>query len=57
MKMIATARLSGPFGAKEPGEEFTVDAKAGAELIERRIAEEITAAPATKAKKSADEKA
>jgi len=57
MKMVATARLSGPFGVKEPGEEFTVDAKAGAELIERRVAEEMTAAPAAKAKQSLDEKA
>ncbi|MBA1200455.1 hypothetical protein G7009_01385 [Pseudomonas capeferrum] len=57
MKMIAKARLSGPFGVKERGEEFTVDAKTGAELIDRRVAEEATATQPTKASKSTDEKA
>lgn len=56
MKMIAKARLSGPFGVKERGEEFTVDAKTGAELIDRRVAEEATAAQPAKASKSTDEK-
>lgn len=57
MKLIAKARLSGPFGVKERGEEFTVDAKSGAELIDRRVAEEAPAAPVTKAAKVTTEKA
>lgn len=54
MKMIAKASLSGPFGNVEPGAEFTVNAAAGAELIERGIAEE---APVTTGKAKDLEKA
>lgn len=56
MKLIAKARLSGAFGVRERGEEFTVDAKSGAELIERGVAHEAPAAPVAKPAKAAAEK-
>lgn len=41
MKLIAKANLSGPFGNVEAGGEFVVNAAAGAELVQRGIAEEV----------------
>lgn len=43
MKLIAKASISGPFGRREAGQELVVDADAGAELIERGLAEEAPA--------------
>lgn len=37
MKVIALGNLSGPFGEKSKGEDFTVDAKIGADLISRGL--------------------
>jgi len=45
MKVIALGSLSGAVGGREKGEEFVVDAKAGASLVARGLVEEV-AAPA-----------
>jgi len=57
MKLIAKARISGPFGVRDAGEELTTDAKTGADLVERRIAEEVPAASTAKTEKASTEKA
>ncbi len=53
MKVIALGSLSGAVGDREKGEEFVVDAKAGAALVARGLAEEVaaTAPPLGKAAK------
>lgn len=46
MKVIALGSLSGAVGDREKGDEFVVDAKAGAALVARGLVEEVaTAAP------------
>lgn len=45
MKVRALASLSGPMGRRIAGDEFVVDATLGDELIARRLAEAVTAAP------------
>lgn len=55
MKVIALGTLSGATGDREKGEEFTVDAKLGADLLARDMVEEVpepapVAEKATKAK-------
>jgi len=54
MKVIALGALSGATGDREKGEEFTVDAKLGADLIARGLVEPVTesAPPAEKAPKA-----
>ncbi|MBJ2259108.1 hypothetical protein [Pseudomonas psychrophila] len=42
MKVIALGSLSGAVGNREKGDEFVVDAKAGAALVARGLVEEIT---------------
>jgi hypothetical protein len=39
MKVVALGTLSGATGDREKGEEFTVDAKLGAELVGRGLVE------------------
>lgn len=39
MKVIALGTLSGATGDREKGEEFTVDAKLGADLVARGLVE------------------
>lgn len=39
MKVIALGTLSGATGDREKGEEFTVDAKLGADLVGRGLVE------------------
>ena len=53
MKVIALGSLSGAVGDREKGEEFVVDAKAGAALVVRGLVEEVaaTAPPLEKATK------
>ena len=46
MKVIALGSLSGAVGGREKGDEFVVDAKAGAALVDRGLVEEVvTPAP------------
>ncbi|MBK3432474.1 hypothetical protein JJD73_00730 [Pseudomonas fluorescens] len=54
MRVIAQATLSGATGDREKGEEFTVDAKLGADLVARRLVEPVveTAPAAEKAAKA-----
>lgn len=48
MKVIALGSLSGATGDREKGEDFTVDAKLGADLVARGLVEEVLEpAPAT----------
>ena len=48
MKVIALGTLSGATGDREKGEDFTVDAKLGADLVARGLVEPVPeAAPAT----------
>lgn len=48
MKVIALGTLSGATGDREKGEDFTVDAKLGADLVARGLVELAPeAAPAT----------
>ena len=48
MKVIALGPLSGATGAREKGEDFTVDAKLGADLVARGLVEPAPeAAPTT----------
>lgn len=48
MRVIALGTLSGATGDREKGDEFTVDAKLGADLVERGLVEPVPeAAPAT----------
>ena len=42
MKVIALSSLSGAVGDREKGDEFVVDAKAGAALVARGLVEEVT---------------
>lgn len=53
MKVIALGSLSGAVGDREKGDEFVVDAKAGAALVARGLVEEVTtpAPPLDKAAK------
>lgn len=53
MKVIALGSLSGAVGNREKGDEFVVDAKAGAALVARGLVEEVTtpAPPLDKAAK------
>ncbi|CRM71158.1 hypothetical protein [Pseudomonas sp. 31 R 17] len=46
MKVVALGTLSGAAGDREKGEEFTVDAKLGAELIGRGLVESAPESPA-----------
>lgn len=39
MKVVALGTLSGATGDREKGEEFTVDAKLGADLVARGLVE------------------
>lgn len=55
MKVIALGSLSGAVGDREKGEEFVVDAKAGAALVARGLVEEV-AAPAPPLEKAAKPK-
>ncbi|MDD1133587.1 hypothetical protein [Pseudomonas shahriarae] len=41
MKVIALGSLSGATGDREKGEEFTVDAKLGADLVARGLVERV----------------
>lgn len=54
MKVIALGTLSGATGDREKGDEFTVDAKLGAELLARGLVEPVTdpAPPTEKAAKA-----
>lgn len=54
MKVIALGTLSGATGDREKGEEFTVDAKLGADLVARGLVEPVveTALAAEKAAKA-----
>lgn len=53
MKVIALGALSGGTGDREKGEEFVVDAKLGADLIQRGLVTPVTeAAPADKPAKA-----
>lgn len=45
MKVRALASLSGPMGRRIAGDEFVVDAEAGAELIDRGVVEEVSVEP------------
>jgi len=56
MKLKAKARLSGPFGVVDRDDEFTTDAKSGADLVERGLANEVAVAQTVKADKSTVEK-
>lgn len=48
MKVIALGTLSGATGDREKGEDFTVGAKLGADLVARGLVEPVPeAAPAT----------
>lgn len=51
MKVIALGNLSGATGDREKGEEFTVSAELGKDLIERKLVEEV-AAPTEKPAKA-----
>lgn len=42
MKVIALGILSGAVGDREKGEEFTVDAKLGADLVARGLVQPVT---------------
>lgn len=57
MKMKALANLSGKVGKVKKGAEFTADAATAKDLIERKAAVEVAAAPAAdpKAKRAAKE--
>lgn len=55
MKVIALGNLSGATGDRQKGEEFTVDAKLGADLSLRGLVEPITD-PAVIAEKPAKAK-
>lgn len=55
MRVIALGTLSGATGDREKGEEFTVDAKLGADLVARDLAKEVPA-PAPAAEKTAKAK-
>ena len=48
MKVRALAGLSGPFGSKLSGDEFTVAADVGKDLIDRKLAEAVTEAAVAK---------
>jgi hypothetical protein len=53
MKVIALGALSGAVGDREKGEEFVVDAKLGADLIQRGLVKPVAeAAPADKPAKA-----
>ncbi|WP_426160275.1 hypothetical protein [Pseudomonas sp. TSRC2-2] len=53
MKVIALGALSGATGDREKGEEFVVDAKLGADLIQRGLVKPAAeAAPADKPAKA-----
>jgi len=60
MKVRALAGLSGPMGSKRAGDEFIVAAELGADLIQRKLIEEVpaeaapaeVAAPKSKAAKA-----
>jgi hypothetical protein len=54
MKVIALGALSGATGDRDKGEEFTVDAKLGADLLARGLVEPVTepAPPTEKATKT-----
>lgn len=54
MRVIALGALSGATGDREKGEEFTIDAKLGADLVARGLVEPVTeqAPPAEKAHKA-----
>lgn len=45
MKVVALGTLSGATGDREKGEEFTVDAKLGADLVGRGLVEPAPEAP------------
>jgi hypothetical protein len=45
MKVRALANLSDPTGRRAAGDEFVVNAVLGAELIARRVAEEVVSEP------------
>lgn len=50
MKVKAIARISGRAGSRNIGDEFTVDAEHGAELIERKLVEAVEPVQAATAK-------
>jgi hypothetical protein len=53
MKVIALGALSGATGDREEGEEFVVDAKLGADLIQRGLVKPVVdLAPAEKPAKA-----
>ncbi|WP_259038533.1 hypothetical protein [Pseudomonas lactis] len=52
MKVVALGTLSGATGDREKGDEFVVDAKLGADLVERGLVE-----PAPEAAPSAEKPA
>lgn len=54
MKVRSKANLSGAVGERVPGDEFTVDAKTGASLLERGLVEQVDETSAKKADKPAD---
>jgi hypothetical protein len=45
MKVVALGTLSGATGDREKGEEFTVDAKLGADLVGRGLVEPAPESP------------
>ncbi|WP_172979646.1 hypothetical protein [Pseudomonas kitaguniensis] len=54
MRVVAQGTLSGATGDREKGEEFTVDAKLGADLVARGLVQPVveSAAPSEKATKA-----
>jgi hypothetical protein len=52
MRVIALGALSGATGDREKGEEFTVEAKVGADLVQRGLVEPVTEAAAEKPAKA-----
>ncbi|MCP1419900.1 hypothetical protein J3D47_004143 [Pseudomonas laurylsulfativorans] len=55
MKVIALGNLSGATGEKSKGEEFTVDTKTGAELVNRGVVREVVESPVAKTAEVAKE--
>lgn len=52
MRVIALGTLSGATGDREKGEEFTVEAKVGADLVQRGLVELVTEAATEKPAKA-----
>lgn len=55
MKVIALGNLSGATGERSKGEEFTVDTKTGAELVNRGLVREVLESPEAKKAEAAKE--